>query len=151
MTLVPVGPTRRMSRSAGHVCQRLESVTVILVMVPHIPATLMIAGYGVAWPWSGMVIAPRAAKTPLVGVSLSRMMIEAVPSVQLGTCAVIPAVRGPSMAKLSMAVAVKTTEVWPAGRMTVGGSESRLESLVERVTRMSAVGGALALMFPWNP
>src|SRR5438270_13813557 len=101
-------------------------------------------------PWSGMEMTAGATKTPLVGVSLSRRMREANPSVQFGTWAVILAVRGPSMTKLSMAVAEKTAEVWPAGRRTEGGTESLAVSLAVRVTRMLAVGAALDCTVPWK-
>src|SRR6266436_2042062 len=58
ITFWPEGLTRRMSRSAGKAWERLDSVTVTLIIEPAKPDTAMVEGYGVAVPPVGMVIEP---------------------------------------------------------------------------------------------
>lgn len=48
--LRPTGPVSRISRSPGKVLVRPISVTVTFVMVPVVPATVMLEGYGAAAP-----------------------------------------------------------------------------------------------------
>src|SRR2546426_317146 len=53
----PVGPTNKMSKSSGKVWVRPFNVTPPWLIVPAIPETLIVEGYGVAAPKLGIVIA----------------------------------------------------------------------------------------------
>ena len=52
----PPGPTSRTSTSATQVWVKPRSVTVTVLIAPPIPETLIVDGYGVAFPTLGIVI-----------------------------------------------------------------------------------------------
>ena len=83
-----------------------------------------------------------------VVVSLSRIATDALPSVQLATCAVTMAFCVPSILLSSTTVTVKLAAVWPAGIRTVEGTIAALVSLEVKPTTTGIAGAALSVTVP---